>query len=398
MTKYHAPIAFGHVALQNPHLHSPESVIASVVVPASAVGLPADTAIWQCDPKDLPNLYFLVASNGTGKNNELYPLDGIGIKHVYPTLFNRIGIQLSMNGVDIRHKWTKIPLPLIAPDKDGRVYIRLQHIPPLHAQLYSVWGMESQGNANCARIKHSNWNRNYYDCDEPHAYIQLAGVPGLTYDTEGSDSNLATNQRARSSGNGFGYRLFNAMMLSRTPSCVVRSQTSQVTFPSVSVHDLEAGKSVSERISIQLECDPMASSGRRDGQTAISLQASPGAYAAVQRRKMVATPGGGAWYLVSDLYGHDQTLAKGVGISLYSGKQRRYFSNPTDPGDLLTADSGWHPFADGATCNDNKSAIPGHDGYQLCQLDWTVYLEKLPGHAVTPGKVHAVARVSIKVP
>jgi len=402
MTNSYAPIAFGHVALQNMHLYSQGSLIASVVVPASAVGLPADTALWECEAKDLPNLYFLVATNGTGRSNALYPLRANDVGDIYPTMFKRIGIHMTMNGTPISHTWTRVPLPSIQPDTDGRVYIRLQHIPPLHAQLHSIWGVAGQNSSNCGKSQYPGPDRNDYDCAEPQLHIQLAGVPELIHDEENSDSNLATYQSARNHHNGFGYRMFKHTLVSTTPSCVLRSLTPQVIFPPVSARDLDpqrgAGRPVSARISVQLECEGAAISGLSGQQTAISLQASPNAYAAAQRLGITDKQGGGTKYLVSDLYGHDPMLAQGVGISLHNGEQQRYFSAPTDPGDSLKPDSGWYPFKEGANCKNVEDEMPGGYGYQICQLEWTARLEQLPGQKVTPGGIYAVARLNIKVP
>jgi len=417
-----ALIDFGRVNLASAYLQPPGTLLASLVVPSTNYthhGANAESVLWYCDKSDLPNLHFLVSTNGDARysgHNDIGAADNLS--DVYATWFEYIGLRQSMAGVTLTRHWKKIDLQGYDQDekcgdwRDGRtgrplkdkICIRLKHIPPLHAELYrvstlppargSTWG----GCTPMAKILPPPVT-NLYTCVQPSSYIQLAGSIkhgpghiGIQHDMEGEDHN--DHYQFWWVDNGFGYGMRGATSFTSAPTCVARSATPHVQFPGISVNDLNAGKSATANLSVQLECSSNAISGTGRNETAIGLQASPGALAAAQRLNLVNARGG-VRYLLPDEYGAPG-VAQGVGIRLVRAADNAdvYFLGRGTPGGRTNA--GWNPFLRGAS----MSGLSSQPGYSHWNIDFNAILEALPkatGETITPGKVRATAHVLVKV-
>jgi len=408
-----APIPFGRINLTHPAdpaLNPRGTLIASIVVPPTnytAKGATADSVMWRCDKTDLDSgeVYFLVSTNGDsrlGGHNDIGRADGL--VDVYATWFKHVGLRLSMEGVLFSRYWRKVPLKnyaLVNQNGKEKVEIRLGDIPPLQAELYRVsQPTPRKGRSkNCAGYldlhgaSEPSAAGTMYDCPLPNAYIHLHG-PGLEgkQDEIGDDHN--TRYKSWSGNNGFAYRLYRAASLSALPSCVVRSATPHVSLGTLSVQQLEAGAEASSTFRVEVDCNQNALSGTLDGQTAIGLQVSTGAFAAARKLGLVHDEG--VEYLLSDQYGSER-IAKGVGIALYDagGHQRRFVGQPGSVGKGYPRgpSAGWYPVKHYAHSKGEEA--PGGDSRQ--QLDFTARLVKLQAQQLTPGKVRATAHVLVRV-
>jgi len=407
-----APIPFGRINLTHPAdpaLNPSGTLIASIVVPPTnytAKGAKADSVMWRCDKVDLDSgkVYFLVSTNGDsrfGGHNDIGRADGL--VDVYATWFKHVGLRLSMDGVLLSRYWRKVPLKnytVVNQNGKDKVEIRLGDIPPLQAELYRVSQLTPRKGrlANCAGYLDQHGASEpsaagtAYDCPSPNAYIQLHG-PGLEgkQDEIGDDHN--TRHKFWGKDNGFAYRLYRAASLSALPGCVVRSATPHVSLGTISVQQLEAEAEASSTFRVEVDCNQNALSGTLDGQTAIGLQVSTGAFAAARKLGLVHDEG--VEYLLSDQYGSER-IAKGVGIALYDagGHQRRFVGQPGSVGKGYPRGpgAGWYPVKHYAH---SKGEAAGGDSRQ--QLDFTAKLVKLQAQQVTPGKVRATAHVLVRV-
>ena len=396
-----ALIPFGKINLTDTYFAPVGSLLGSVTVPSTNYtygGVTGSTVLWECDESDLPNIYFLVATNGddrVGGNVDIGGPDGL--QNVYATWFAYVGIRQTMSGVAITHIWQKIPIT--SYETSGtKIQIRLQDIPPLQAELYRVSSLPSAGIASfCAGIAYASTAGTLYSCTEPNAYIQLAGDDNVSFsfghDKPGDD--CATKYNFWGSDNGFGYGMRTANKLYSNPTCVARSVTPYVMFPTQTVNDMEAGQEVRGNFSVRIECSDSATSGVSDQQTALGIQVSEGAYNAASTLGLVNNSGGVST-LVSDNY-FDENMAKGVGITI---------ANSSDPGTSLTlvgqpgiatltpggSAAGWYPVLQGAT---KEGATVS--GYSMYSYNFIATLKKLNGQTVTPGKVHATAYVLVKM-
>lgn len=399
---YQARIAFGNLNLTDAYLQPPGTLLSTAVVPSTSfnkTGAVASTVLWTCDIADKNSVMFLVAVNGRdrlGGNSNMSAYAG-GVTYVYATWFQYVGLRLSMNGRVITRSWEPIPIPSYL-ESGGKIHIRLGDIPPLLAEAYKISAIPSLTAApsnGCASLGTQGMGvapvsgTINYQCWRANAYIQLYGG-GILSDFMGQDS--ATDFVGVSAFNGFPYGMWESATLSAQQTCRVTSSNSSVTFPPISVSELEQGLTRHGTFAVQLECGNGVSSGLNAGETAIGIQVSDGAYAAATQLNLVSN--GAALYLVSDDYLTDTSLAKGVGISIANAQTMReqLFLGPSLASTGLP-NSGWYPVLEGATMG-GGSATPGYSTYTQ---NYIATLSKLPGQNVTAGKVHATGYVQVRV-
>ncbi|MCU4413023.1 fimbrial protein [Acinetobacter sp. WU_MDCI_Axc73] len=376
-----APIRFGTINLTSVYLQPVGSLLARTAVPPTDYtygGATAASVLWECDLEDLPNIYFLVATNGddyVGGRQDLGVIDGI--PDVFGTYWRYVGLKLTMDGVVINKFYKSIPVRNYVT-VGSKIQIRLQDIPTVYAELYRVSTL-----GNGAKIATGN-----YSYVGPNAYIQLKG-PGLRSDEIGQDSQ--TNFRFWGANNGFGYGMRLGNKLYNEPTCVARNATPLVLFDTMTVDALNQGKSTQAQFNVAIECSNQAASGTADKQTAIGIQTSEGAYTAAQNLGLVNAQNG-VKALLSDHYGSNG-IAKGVGIFLRNsntGTDMNFVGQPGISGNGENA--GWYPFKDGAVSNGSTEA-----GYTHYLQNYTAILKKLDAQTVEAGKVHATAYVLVKV-
>lgn len=406
-----AQIPFGRINMTDPYLQPVGTLLASTVVPPTSYthgGANASTVLFECDKADYTNgnVYFLVATNGDERFGGYFEVgDPDGLEGVYATAFHYVGLKQSMAGTTLTRYWQRIPVTTYA-EVGTKIQIRLQDIPPLVAELYKTSTQRPTGsgpsNTKCGTAGYAATDvGRVYLCTDPNSYIQLVG-PGLRHDEAGQDSN--DNWEFYYGDNAIAYRMYYGSSLSRNATCVARSATPLVMFPTIAAQQLNNGVTSQAHFNVQIECSDTAASGTVSNQTAIGIQVSNGAYSAAQRLGLVNSAGG-VTALVSDNYGNDPALAQGVGITLQNAGTdsdvvfvgqpgwtgSRPDGNPSGP------DAGWYPVLAGATAQGTTQA-----GYTHYTQTYTATLRRLTGLAtgdttVTAGKVHATAYVLVKV-
>lgn len=405
-----AQIPFGKVNLIDTYFAPVGTMIATAVTPPTnytASGATGASVLWECDQADLPNIYFLVATNGDDRVGGFYDI-GLNdhLTDVYATWFAYVGIKQMMAGVTLTRYWQKVPITSYATS-GSKIQIRLQDIPPLQSELYRVStlpGLTAKssycGNNNNpgSGIAFANATGVIYNCLQPNGYIQLSGPSAIVpfgHDDVGEDS--ATYFRFWGADNGFGYGMRSVNKLYTNPTCAVRSVTPLVLLPTIGVNDLNAGMTSSTNFNVQLECNNAVASGINDTQVAMGFQVSESAFSAAQSLNLV-NASGGVQALVSDNY-NAPDMAKGVGITIANsvspGQPMTFIGQSTNVPISNTPagnNAGWYPVLDGATAN--GSAYPGFSNYSL---SFIASLQKLPGITVTAGHVHATAYVIVKM-
>ncbi len=401
-----ALIPFGKVNLFDTYFSPVGSLLGSVTVPSTNYtfgSATAATVLWTCDQSDLPNIYFLIATNGDDRIGGFYDIGKPdGLSDVYATYFAYVGLKLTMNSLAVTRYWQKIPVTSYATS-GTKIQIRLQDIPPMQAELYRVSSLPGtsaassfcgNSNTNGSGIVYGSTAGVNYKCTQPNAYIQLHG-PGLSTDEVGQDS--AYNWRFWGADNGFGYGMRAVNQLYNTPTCVVRNATPLVALPVISVSELNNNLSSSASFSVNVECSNSVASGTATSQTALGFQVSPGAYSAASSLGLVNSSGGVSM-LLSDDYSAS-AMAKGVGITL------AYASAPSTPLTLigqtgtdplnskyLGNNAGWYPVLNNATATGSSAS-----GYTNYSYNFVATLKKISGQTVTAGKVRATATVMVKV-
>lgn len=401
-----ALIPFGKVNIFDTYLSPVGSLLASVVVPPTNYtygGATASSVLWTCDAMDLSNIYFMVATNGDDRVGGYYDIGATdGLTGVYATYFAYVGIKQTMSSVVITRYWQKVPVTSYATS-GTKIQIRLQDIPPLQAELYrvSILPGTSAYSSYCGNNNTSGSGIVYgattgivYSCTQPNSYIQLVG-PGLTSDTLGSDS--ATSYNFWGADNGFGYGMRSVNRLYNTPTCVARSATPVVLFPTMSITALNNGQSATANFDVTIECSDSVTSGTSNAQTAIGFQVSSGAYSAASKLGLVNSSNGVST-LLSDNYADTTTAAQGVGITIaYTAAPTvalTLLGPTTDPlnTSYMGASAGWYPVLNNAVSQGSSKS-----SYTNYAYNFTATLKKLSGQTVTAGKVRSTVTVMVKI-
>ena len=394
-------IPFGQISLTDPYLQAPGTLLASAVVPPTnytSNGANANSVLWTCDASDRGSLLFQIAVNGRDRVGGAHNMSQFagGQTGVFATHFQYVGLRLTMGGQVVDRTWKSISVKNYET-VGNKINIRLGDIPPLQAELIRISASPIDSVTTCSSLglkglALSTSNVTSYRCWSPNAIIQLYGG-GLISDPFGSDS--AFNMVGPAANNGLPFGMLNGSTMTSQKTCRVTSSANSVTFNAISMGELERGESRQENFSVQLECSTGTPSGVDQGQTAIGIQTSEGAFAAATQLGLVAGTGAVS-YLVSDDYLTNPNLAKGVGIALSNantGKKMLFLGQNLNAGGSAKFDTGWYPALEGAASMGGS----GMPGFELYNQSFTATLSKIPGEKVTAGKVQATAYVQVRV-
>lgn len=362
-----------------------------------------DSVLWVCDIADKNNIFEIIATNGDDRNGGFFDLGAAdGYPGCYGTLFSYVGLRLThMNsGTVFTRNFQRIPMKNYAVSPDGtQIYIRVKDFSPIRADLIRVSSTTPTGQAPtdwCGRS--AQLTSGVYNCVQPNAYVSFCspGSPDAYCDVGDSaydwygwwlDNWMALNM---------GTATTPGSILVSTPTCVAKSATPMVLFPTISVADLNNGKKAQANFNVNILCEGAAQSGTSQGMTALAFQTTHYSYTIAELLGLV-NPLGGVSHLLSDRYGYPG-IATGVGIQI---------ANASDgvPRNLLGwywcslsacrfgNTSGWYSVRDGATQISNG----GSSGLSEYIVHFNAFLTRLPGQTVTPGKVDASAYVVVKV-
>lgn len=112
-----------------------------------------------------------------------------GLSDVYATWFAFVGLKQTMAGVTLGRYWKKVPITSYAT-QGTKIQIRLQDIPPLHAELYRISTLPDtsattswcgNNNTDSSGVGFAKPSGTIYNCVQPNAYIQLSGTSGILF-------------------------------------------------------------------------------------------------------------------------------------------------------------------------------------------------------------------------
>lgn len=405
---YATALNFGKINLTSVYLQPVGSILGNIVVPSSNYNygtVQDNSIIWQCDEADLPNIYFLAATNGDepfGGHVETGLIDHL--PDVYATWWQYIGLRQSISGIPLSRYWKKIPITNYEK-KNGKINIRLADLPPLEATLYRISQLPSFSRGSFCHLSmivsgsYSSGklaNGANSSCNQPSAYLQLTGNSSVSFgysarDKEGQDSNTFFSFWPYY-GIPYGLNKSNTT-LSNIPTCVARNATPLINFPPISQDEIKNGAIRSAILEVEVECNDAMISGTAAGQTAIGFQPSAGAYTAASSLGLLTTQGG-VKYLLSDQYGTDPDIATGVGIKLFnaaSNKEMNFLNQFALAGG--GEDAGWYPVLQGTPYLIGSNAS-GHKSYMQ---HYRAELKAIPNTTISAGKVKSTATVLVKI-
>ncbi|CAI8756873.1 hypothetical protein E0L21_21055 [Kosakonia quasisacchari] len=360
-----------------------------------------DSVLWVCDIADRNNIFEIIATNGDERNGGFFELGASeGYPGYYGTYFAHVALRLThMNsGKVFARQYQRIPLTnyLVSPD-GSQIYIRVKDFSPIRADLIRVNSTTPTGQApnNYCGTQLTSGS---YNCVQPNAYVSFCspGSPDAYCDTGDSAYDwtgwLLDNWMAVNMGVSTGY----PANLVSIPTCVAKSVTPMVFFPTISVSDLDNGQTAQSNFNVHILCEGQSTSGETQGMTAMGLQVPYESYQMAQQLNLV-NASGGVSHLLSEKYGQPG-YASGVGIQIANSNDgvlrnfigwSRCLAATCQPG----GNGGWYAVRDGATqvTNNGSTAINEY------VVNFNAYLTRIAGETVTAGKVDASAEVLVKV-
>lgn len=437
-----ASLGVGRVNIMGNYLQPIGTVLAtgisnySTITQGGLSGLSDDAIILTCTLRtDKATLAWAYATNGDSRVGGFYAIPGN--PGFYATQFPYVGIKLELEGGGgtFTRTWQQSTLTVQTEDTaNGGFVIRKKHIPKVIATLVKwsqAYGLSTDADGNkvgstwCAagnetiiptsQTSNQNqvWSADYYTvngvsrgCGQPNGYINLLGTGG--YEVRiGKDSNAdyyGWEYSVPVGLNGSPSALF-----SYTPSCVVRTTTPYVQFPTVSVSQLVAGQTVSSNVAVTLECDNTMNKSISTSAVSIGLQPSLKAYNNAVTLGLINATSGGVTYLVSDDY-TGATMAKGVGIILknadgnsinfvswagcvpIASSSTSYCPTFSSLSDMRSA--GWDPIMSAST-QISQDMVNATTSYRK---NYVATLSRIGTMMPTAGKIKATATVLVRLP
>lgn len=357
------------------------------------MGLPADgpynpeQVFFRCTPNEEGKVYEYYATNGDSVNAGMHE-DGAaaGITGGYSTYVRGIVIRVtnSVTGEYYSRYWKARVLDNLDKDSKGYLLVKAKNFSGVRTEIFRVDNRRG-----------SVYSGTYPE-SQPAAYIAFKGGQYGTNLTIGADS--------ASKYHGWHYAwpsavtLWRKVTIRRNATCMVSNVTPNVTFPPISVAELNQNVTRQAPVQVQFSCqtgkpanDGLKAfvSGTAANQTAMGILVQP-ENASAAKQEGFGTAAGGVNYLLSNGYGSDTSVATGVGIQLSSNAQPlTLLSNLGSFG--TGSGAGWYPVLEGA----NK--ISEANGISYYAKNLLATLTKLPNKTVSAGKIQAKAQIIIQV-
>lgn len=349
---YHtASLGVGRINIINNYLQPVGSTLASGMSNYNNIRLGGlansgdDKVLLTCTKQsDKANLAWVFANNGDSRIGGFYEIPGY--PGYYATQFPYVAIKMTFadTGEVFSRMWQKSALKVVTEDtSNGGFVIRKRHLPKITATLIKwsgTYGSKTDAHGNkvsgswchgtgnetfipTSQTSNANqiWTADYHaisglgnirGCGQPNGYINLHGTGG--YEAKvGTDSNK--NFYAWEYSIPVGLNGTPAALFSYTPSCVIRTATPYVAFPTVTVNQLKSGQTVSKNFNVILECDDTMNTAITTSSVSVGLQPSMSAFNHAKNLGLIDNATGGITHLVSDDYGASG-IAQGVGIKL----------------------------------------------------------------------------------
>lgn len=390
---------FSAITLSSSYMQPVGTILASTVFDFTA-GVrygDGDKVLYQCDLADAGSIYEQLVTNGDDRVGGFYDLGAIdGNPGYYATFFPYVGIKLThvRTGTVFTRYYNSVPLTSYETVGD-KINIRVKDLSPIRADLIRLSSLPGNGSTSnyCGGMANASGTSSY-TCTQPNGYVIFVG-PGIEGDVEGADSAGVYNSWWSGRWNAIGMGTSPAPTISYTGTCVVRSVTPVVLFPTISDVSLNEGNSVQGDVSLTVECDNDVVQATFSS-VVVGLQTSYPAFVAANALGFVNSSGG-VQYLLSDEYDTNSAVAKGVGIMLSYGSAGSDMTfigwgNCTVSGCPAGMSAGWYPLQ-----YISQSTDASKSGYTSYTAQLTAKLTKLPGVNVVPGKVKSTAYVLVRV-
>ncbi|MFB2668640.1 fimbrial protein [Shewanella xiamenensis] len=360
------------------------------------VGYQPEQVLFLCSPDEEGFLYEGFIATNTNYMRSLITEPGVP-ENVRTTYIQRIGWRLTHleTGQYFTDKWQLRPLTGLDRDIYGRILVKAKNFSDVQLQYFRT----SHPTTISGGYSYSAPNKGLWGAWDPFGWVVLIShnntpptskiprcLPGQTlpecsYGSYGYVPGAISNITSAVGGDGSGFTTYKG--------CQITHVTPSVTFPSMTLSEVENGSVRTGTIQINFSCENGASLSTLTGGNAIGFKVTDNASLTARNLGFGVAGGTGVTKLFSENYSNTD-VAKGVAIELYSPMEvtpMNWLTGTTKGGREL---NGWY----------SPSALANNPGSTLLEFstEYTVKLSKFyPSSSVTPGKVYANAEVFLKI-
>ncbi|WP_226893986.1 fimbrial protein [Proteus sp. FME41] len=357
---------------------------------------------------DPEQILFRCTADEEGKLREFYSTNGdylyagnklvnpaLGLNDTYISLARGLGMRIknTITGEYYSRYWKSRPLTNLERDSQGWILVKAKDFSNMEVELFKI---NYERTADIPPAQSSSGLITFIN--QPAGYIAFQSSNFSYLLKDGSDH--ASNYHGFYAYWPASVNMARRIYIRNASTCFVRNVTPYVTFPLVTINELAEGKKVKLPIDIDFYCQltPPASEGMSNlasgtgaGQTAMGFLPRPANVNKAIELGLTAPNGAGITHLVTDGYGTNPNMTKGVGVRIYrpSGVPLNFLSTLANEGQ---GDGyGWYPIYDDAR------SVSFNNG--VAELTKTLYasLEALPREKITAGKFNATVQVIIQV-
>ncbi|PCE65481.1 fimbrial protein [Salinivibrio sp. YCSC6] len=350
-----------------------------------------DQVLYKCPASYKNSIYEMYSTNGDyrfGGYDEMEVGKFFGMPNVYSTKVKGLGFRITnlSTGEHFSHNWKARQLTNLDRDQYGNILVKAKNFSNIKLELIRIPDVHPSGNS------HPKWSgydiTNQFDEKQPLGYFAVRLPLNNANKLEGPRPGL--NHKYHFPG-WYAYwpgtiGLHKGFTVRRLPTCKINFITPSVTFPQISVNELNMGIYRTSRFSVSYNCQSGARRGSGRDQVSMSFLPSSANFKKAEDLSLVnngiSTP-----YLLTENYDSENS-ARGVAVTLYdqSGSQLN-FSNPDK---YLSSN-----FGQGKIIPEGNSI-----GNGIYNMEFEARLGKIPvvsKASISPGKYRATARVVMRV-
>ncbi|BBG61394.1 hypothetical protein PRJH_3057 [Providencia rustigianii] len=385
------------INVNNDQFQPPGTLVASGFVSMLEAGYETyepDQILFRCTADEEGKLKEFYSTNGDyNYGGKILVNPALGLNETYISLGKGLGIRIknTITGEYYSRYWKARPLNNLERDSKGWILVKAKDFSNMEVELFKIDYVKTSDAPPAS-------NGLITFINQPAGYI--------AFQSSNLSSGLYVGADHASNYSGFyaywpaSVNMARRIYIRNSASCFVRNVTPYISFPLISITELASGKKMTLPINIDFYCQiaPPASnnvgnmvSGTANGQTAMGFLPRPANVNTAANLGLTVSGGAAVTHLVSDGYGTDKNVAKGVGIRLYNsrGMSLNLLSTLANTGQ--GAIYGWYPVLDDASVISNANGV--------WEFTKTLYasLEALPHEQITAGKFNATLQVIIQV-
>ncbi|MEQ5205566.1 fimbrial protein [Proteus vulgaris] len=387
------------INVNNDQFQPPGTLVASGFVSMLDAGYETydpEQILFRCTADEEGKLREFYSTNGDyayGGNKLVNP--ALGLNETYISLARGLGIRIknTITGEYYSRYWKSRPLTNLDRDSQNWILVKAKDFSNMEVELFKI-NYERTGDMPPAQSSSGLITF----VNQPAGYIAFQSSNYSYLLKDGSDH--ASNYHGFYAYWPASVNMSRRIYIRNAATCFVRNVTPYVSFPLVTVNELASGKKVTLPIDINFYCQIASPAndgvgnmltGTGTGQTAMGFLPRPANVNKAIELGLTVPNGGAITHLVTDGYGTNNNMAKGVGVRIYrpNGMPLNLLSTLASEGQGEAY--GWYSVLEDA------QSLSYNNG--VSELTKTLYasLEALPREQITMGKFSATLQVIIQV-